>query len=101
MCRATATSTATTAIASRESPSRTGRGAGAARWLPERRAAITQGWLSGLEAEPAGGPSPGSGRAHPAQPLDEHGVELERLRAVDQRVEHLVVAGGAHVEQLA
>ena len=32
--------------------------------------------------------------------LDEHGVVLHGDRAVDERVEHLVVAGGAHVEEL-
>src|SRR6478736_1462217 len=43
---------------------------------------------------------PLAARAHPAQALDEHRVGLEGLRAVEERVEHLVVARGAHVEEL-
>src|SRR5665811_2318959 len=38
---------------------------------------------------------------HPAQPLDQHGVVGERGGRVDQRVEHLVVPGGRHGEELA
>ena len=39
--------------------------------------------------------------AQAAQPLDRHGVRLERCRVVDEGVGHLVVARRAHVEQLA
>ena len=54
-----------------------------------------------LDAEPAGRAGALAGGPQPAQPLDEHRVGLERGRAVDEGVEHLVVARGAHVEQLA
>src|SRR5450759_2146506 len=42
-----------------------------------------------------------TGRTQAPQTLDEHGVGLESDRVVDEGVEHLVVPGGAHVEQLA
>jgi hypothetical protein len=37
----------------------------------------------------------------PAKPLDQHRVGRERVRRVDERVEHLVVTRRRHVEQLA
>src|SRR6478672_1031978 len=59
-------------------------------------------WLgSELDAQAPGGAGALARGAQPAQALDEHRVGLERGRAVDEGVEHLVVAGGAHVEQLA
>src|SRR6476659_4437704 len=59
-------------------------------------------WLgSELDAQTPGGPGALARGAQPAQALDEHRVGLERGRAVYEGVEHLVVAGGAHVEQLA
>src|SRR5215203_3826388 len=55
---------------------------------------------SGVDAEPARGAGPLAARAQPAQPLDEHRVVLEGAGVVEQGVQHLVVTGGAHVEQL-
>ena len=54
-----------------------------------------------LDAQATGRPGPLTGGPHPAQPLDQHGVVRERGRGVDQAVEHLVVPGRRHVEQLA
>ena len=54
-----------------------------------------------LEAEPAGRALPLPGGAQPAQPADQQRVGLERLGAVDERVEDLVVARRGHVELLA
>ena len=42
---------------------------------------------------------PLSAGSHPAQSLDEHGIGLQGSGVVEQPVEHLVVARGAHVEQ--
>ncbi len=56
---------------------------------------------SGLDARPAGRAGPLPRRTHATQPLDEHRVSGHGLRPVDERVEHLVVAGRGHVEQLA
>ena len=50
------------------------------------------------DREPA---SPLPRGAQPTQALDEHRVEGERRRVVQQAVQHLVVAGGRHVEELA
>src|SRR5690606_31292996 len=51
--------------------------------------------------ESPGGARPLARGPHPAQPLHEHRVVLERGRGVDQGVEHLVVPRGRHVEELA
>src|ERR687886_149398 len=59
------------------------------------------GPCSALRAEAAGRPGPLSRLPHPPQPLDQHGVVREGLGPVDEGVEHLVVAGARHVEQLA
>src|SRR5690349_4882740 len=56
---------------------------------------------SDLEAEAAGRALTLPRGAEPAQPADQQRVGLEGLRPVDQRVEHLVVAGRGHVELLA
>src|SRR3954462_13566429 len=56
---------------------------------------------SHLDAEAARRPGPLPGGAQPAQPFHQHRVGGEGLRTVEQRVEHLVVAGRGHVEQLA
>src|SRR5215217_1233605 len=54
-----------------------------------------------LEPEAARGALTLAGGPEPAQPADEQGIDLEGLGPVDQGVEHLVVAGGRHVELLA
>ena len=56
---------------------------------------------SELDAQPPGAAGALARGAQAAQSLDEHRVGLEGGLRVDQRVEHLVVAGGAHVEELA
>src|SRR3954447_14957362 len=55
---------------------------------------------SHLDAEAARRPGPLPGGAQPAQPFHQHRVGGEGLGTVEQRVEHLVVARGGHVEQL-
>src|SRR6188472_3480012 len=60
-----------------------------------------QGTVSDLEPEPAGGALPLAGGTQPAQPADQQRVGLQRLGAVDEGVEHLVVPGRRHVELLA
>src|SRR5918998_4641804 len=44
-----------------------------------------------VDAKPASGPGPLATRPQPAQPLDQHRVNGERVRPVDQAVEDLVV----------
>src|SRR6478735_7621727 len=56
---------------------------------------------SDLEAVSAGGSLPLAGGPQPAQPADEQRVGGERLGAVDEGVEDLVVARRRHVELLA
>src|SRR5690606_9893261 len=56
--------------------------------------------VSELEAEAAGRAGLLPLGAHATQALDEHRVGGQRLRAVDELVEDLVVAGRAHVEQV-
>src|SRR5690606_6756154 len=56
---------------------------------------------SGPDAETAGRAAALPLRPHPAQALDEHRVALQRLGAVDQDVQELVVPRRRHVEQLA
>src|SRR6476659_1226080 len=65
-----------------------------------RRARRARSVGSELDAEAAGRAGPLAARAQAAQALDQHRVGLERGRAVDQGVEHLVVARRAHVEEL-
>src|SRR3954471_4068607 len=65
-----------------------------------RHQAMPAGGGSDVDAEAAGRARPLAARAHPAQALDQHRVGLEGRRAVEERVEHLVVAGRAHVEEL-
>src|SRR3954454_7718757 len=55
---------------------------------------------SHLDAEAARRPGPLPGGAQAAQPFHQHRVRGKGLGTVEQRVEHLVVAGGGHVEQL-
>src|SRR6478672_8798029 len=57
--------------------------------------------VSDLEAEAACGALALTGGAEAAQATDQQRVRLEGLGTVDQRVEHLVVAGRRHVELLA
>src|SRR5450759_3079069 len=59
------------------------------------------GGSSELDAQPPGRTRPLKGRAKSAQTLDQHRVGRKSDGTVDQHVEHLVVPGGAHVEQLA
>src|SRR4051794_40769412 len=54
-----------------------------------------------IDAEPAGRSLPLAGGAQAPQPLDQHRIGGERLRRVDEGVQHLVIAGRRHVEQLA
>src|SRR5215218_3450846 len=54
-----------------------------------------------LEAETAGRALALAGGSQTSEPAHEQRVDLEGLGAVDERVEHLVVAGGRHVELLA
>ena len=56
---------------------------------------------SDLDAEAPGRAGALASGSQPAQALHEHGVERHRLWTVDQGVQHLVVAGGRHVEQVA
>src|SRR4051812_7750981 len=58
-------------------------------------------WASDLDAEAPGRAGALARGPQPSQPLHEHRVDSEGLGTVDERVEHLVVAGGRHVEQLA
>src|SRR3954451_23734747 len=75
----------------------TGDGRTTPRWSRARRVDIG----SDLEAEAAGRSLALPGGAEPPQPADQQRVGLEGLRAVDERVEDLVVAGRGHVELLA
>src|SRR5687767_5674934 len=83
------------------------RAATARRWAPRAGQRRLARWPRGpawtasdVDAEPAARASPLTARTHPAQALDQHGVGLERLGAVEKGVEHLVVPRGAHVEEL-
>jgi hypothetical protein len=87
----TATSAVTGPIADRSN----------ARSVQRARCDPLTGRGAGLEAQPPRRAGALARGAQPAQPLDEHRVELQRRRPVDQRVEHLVVAGGRHVEKVA
>src|SRR5665647_2166872 len=59
-------------------------------------------WRSSeLDAQPPGRTGTLTGRTKSAQTLDQHRVGRKGDRTVDQHVEHLVVPGGAHVEELA
>src|SRR5674476_181592 len=59
------------------------------------------GASSELDAQPPGRTRQLAGRAKAAQTLNQHRVGRQSDGTVDQHVEHLVVPGGAHVEQLA
>src|SRR5690348_14806840 len=76
----------------------TGEGKATPRWS---RSARRTRPMSDLEAEPTGGALALTGGAEAAEPADQQRVGGERLVAVDQRVQHLVVPGRAHVELLA
>src|SRR3712207_1074431 len=69
------------------------------------RSSRLPGWrnlaTSDLEAETTSRPLPLPRGPQSPQSPDEQGVCLEGLGTVDQRVEHLVVAGGGHVELVA
>src|SRR5436190_21246749 len=56
---------------------------------------------SGLDTQATCGAGALTAGAQSTESLDKQRVDGERLRLVHQGVEHLVVAGGGHVEQLA
>src|SRR4051812_22173289 len=65
---------------------------------------VTRGAANGkksgdLEAESARRTRLLAARPQSSQPLDQHRIGGQRLRAVHKRVEHLVVAGGRHREE--
>src|ERR1700712_392355 len=63
---------------------------------PKRGAQAASGHI---EAEPAGGTRLLPTRSPPPQPLDHHRIRRQRLGAVDQRIQNLVVPRRRHREQ--
>src|SRR5262245_29666413 len=77
----------------------TGDGNTIPRWSCER--AEKRATMSDLEAEATRRACPLALRAHPAQAAHQQRVLGQGLGTIDEGVEHLVVAGGRHVEGLA